>query len=102
MAYCCIVEGRDTQWNRANYLLTEVVLSDKYYKSRAVSITSKVGLTTDRDLSVLTVFKKHGVFYSYEIPEVTWYEPLYNISLHKICFIMSLGYHIFVFWDLFA
>ena len=27
------------------------------------------------------VNKKHGVFYTSDIPEVTWYEPLYNILL---------------------
>ena len=32
-----------------------------------------------RDLSVLTVLKKH-VFYFSKIPEVTWYELLYNNS----------------------
>ena len=45
-------KGRDTQWNRVNYLLTEVVQSDKYHKSRAVGVTSEDGLTTDQDLSV--------------------------------------------------
>ena len=55
-----------------------MIQSNKYYKSCAVGVTSEVGLTTDRDLSVLTVHKKHDVFYSSEIPEVTWYEPLYN------------------------
>ena len=64
--------------NRVNYLLTEVVQSDKYYKSRAVGVTSEVGLTTVRDLSVPYVLKKHDVFYTSAIPEVTWYEPLYN------------------------
>ena len=39
---------KDTQWNRVNYLLTQVVQYDKYYKSRAVGVTSEVGLTTDR------------------------------------------------------
>ena len=39
-------EERDTQWNRVNNLLTEVVQSNKY-KSRAVGVTSEVGLTTD-------------------------------------------------------
>ena len=43
-------EGRDAQWNRVNYLLTEVIQSNKYYKSRAVGDTSEVDLTTDRDL----------------------------------------------------
>ena len=38
----------------------------------------EVGLNTDRDLSVLTLLKKHDVFYSSDIPDVTWYEPLYN------------------------
>ena len=32
-----------------NYLLTEVVQSNEYYKSRAVGVTSKVSLTTDQD-----------------------------------------------------
>ena len=55
-----------------------MVQSNKYYKSRAVGVTSEVGLSTDRDLSVLPVLKKHDIFYSSEIPEVTWYELLYN------------------------
>ena len=46
--------------------------SNKYYKSRAVGVMSEVGLTTDRDLSVLPVLKKHDVFYSSKILEVTW------------------------------
>ena len=50
----------------------------KYYKSHTVGVVSEFSLTTDRDLSVLTVLKKHDVFYSSEMPEVTWYEPLYN------------------------
>ena len=33
-------------------LLTEVVQSNKYYKSRTIDVTSEVGLTTDRDFSV--------------------------------------------------
>ena len=63
-------------------------LSDKYYKSRAVGVTSEVGLTTDRRPSELSlcfsfyfpfsVLERHGVFYISMIPEVTWYEPLYN------------------------
>ena len=36
-----------------NYSLTEVVQSDKYYKSHAIGVTSEVGLATDRDLSEL-------------------------------------------------
>ena len=55
-----------------------MVQSKKYFKSRATGVTSEVGLTSDRDLSVLTVLKKYDVFYFSEIPEVTWYEPLYN------------------------
>ena len=46
--------------------------------SHAVGVTSEVVLTTDRDLSVPTVLKKHDVFYTSEIPEVMRYEPLYN------------------------
>ena len=37
-----------------------MIQSNKYYKSCAVGVTSEVGLTTDRDLSVLTVHKKHN------------------------------------------
>ena len=55
---------------RDNYLLTEVVQSNKYYKFRAVDVTSKVGRTTDQDLSVLAVLKKH-ISYSSEIPGIT-------------------------------
>ena len=54
---------------RVNYLLTEVVQSDKYYKSRAVGVTSEVGLTTDRDLSVPMCLKNTTSFKA--IPEVT-------------------------------
>ena len=68
---------------RVNYLLTAVVQSNKYHKSHTVGVTSEVGLTTDRDLSVLPMPKKHNVFYSLEIPEVMWYKPLYNISPQK-------------------
>ena len=33
------------------------------------------------------MLKKHDVFYTFEIPEVTWYEPLYNIMLKDPIFI---------------
>ena len=73
-------------------LLIEVVQSYKYNKSRAVSVTSEVGLTTERNLSELSVsccfflfvsfyfyvLKKHGGFYTSTISEVTCYEPVYN------------------------
>ena len=36
--------GKDTLRNRINYLLTQVVQSDTYYKSCAVGVTFKVGL----------------------------------------------------------
>ena len=29
-------------------------------------------------VSVSSVLEKHGIFYTSAIPEVTWYEPLYN------------------------
>ena len=45
-----------------SYLLTEVLQSHKYYKSCALSVTSKVGLTTDRDLSVLTCLRNTRSF----------------------------------------
>ena len=75
---CIVVRKRYTVKERVNYLLTEVVKSYKYHKSCAVGITSEDGLTTDRDLAELRVLKKHDVFYTSAIPEVTWYEPLYN------------------------
>ena len=78
-----------TQWNRVDYLLTEVVQSDKYHKSRAVSVMFMIGLTTDRDHSVMTVLRKHNVFYSSEVSEVTWYEPLFNTLINSISTIMS-------------
>ena len=59
-----------------SYLFTEVVQSNKYYKFCAVGVTSEVGLTIDRNLSVLTVLKKHDIIYSSEIPEVMRYEKL--------------------------
>ena len=70
-------------------LLTEVVQSDKYYKSRADGVTSEVGqLLTEIFHSFLSlcfsasvVFKKHGAFYTSAISEVTWYEPLYNTNV---------------------
>ena len=43
-------------------LWTEVVQSNKYYKSRAVGVTYEIGLTPDRVLSELTVLKKHDIF----------------------------------------
>ena len=46
-----MVRKRYTVKERVNYLLTEVVQSNKYYKSRAVGITSEVGLTTDQNLA---------------------------------------------------
>ena len=61
---------------------------------------------------VLTVLKKHNVFYSSKIPEIMWYEPQYN-SLHfyfLIIFVMfifmlsvldavtSLSLLFFMFW----
>ena len=42
-----MVRKRYTVKKRVNYLLTEVIQSNKYYKSRTVGVTSEVGLTTD-------------------------------------------------------
>ena len=50
-----------------------MVQSNTFYKSRTVGVTSEIGLTTDRDLAQLSVLKKHDVFYTTAIPEVTWY-----------------------------
>ena len=47
-----------------------MVESNKY-KSRAVGVSSEDGFTTDQDLSVPDVFKKHNVFYISAILEVT-------------------------------
>ena len=69
-----------------------MVQSKKYYKSRTVGVTSQVGLTTDRDLVEPSVLKKHDVFYTSTIPEVTWYEPLYNtISSPSISILSSVS-----------
>ena len=40
-----------------NYLSTEVIQSNKYYKSSAVGVTSEVGLTTGQDLLVSTCLR---------------------------------------------
>ena len=45
-----------------NYLLTEMVQSNKCYKSRVVSVTSKVGLTTDRELEELSCLRNTTSF----------------------------------------
>ena len=71
-----------------NYLLTEVVQTNKYHKFHAVGVMSEVGLTTDRDLSELSVLRKHNDFNSSEIPEVTWYKPLYNKYIERFLFHM--------------
>ena len=39
--------------NKVNYSLNQVLQYDLYYKSRAVGVTSEVGLTTDRRPSEL-------------------------------------------------
>ena len=78
---CIVVRKRYTVKLRVNYLSIEVVQSNKYYKSRAVSVTSEVGLTTDRDLAEPTCLRNTMSFYTSTIPEVTWYEPLYNNKL---------------------
>ena len=72
-----------------------MVQFNKYYKSCAVGVTSEVGLTTDRYLSVLTVLMKHDVFYLSEITEVTWYELLYNISPQTNLDIIFLFFRIY-------
>ena len=74
-----------------------MVQSKKYYKSCTVGVTSEVGLTTDRDLSELTVLKKYDVFYTSAIPEVTWYEPLHPPPkflkyVHRTSYFCLLGF----------
>ena len=59
-----------------------MVQSNIYYKSRAVGVTSEVGLTTDGDLAELYVLKKHDAFGTSTIPGVRWYEPLYYTHIH--------------------
>ena len=46
-----VVRKRYTVKWRVNYLLTEVVQSNKYYKSRVVGVMSEIVLTTDQDLA---------------------------------------------------
>ena len=48
---CIVVRKRYPVKKRVNYLLTQVVQSNKYYKSCTVGVTSEVGLTTDRNLA---------------------------------------------------
>ena len=55
-------QGRDTQWNRVNYLLTGVVQSNKYHKSCAMGVMSEVRLTADRDLLVPTCLRNTTFF----------------------------------------
>ena len=56
-----------------------MVQSNKFHKSYAVGVMSEVGLTTDQDLAEL-MLKKYIVFYTSVIPEVVWYESLYNTN----------------------
>ena len=58
-----------------------MVQSNKYYKSCTADVTSEVGLTTDRGLSEPACLRNTTFFYTSEIPEVTWYKPLYNTNI---------------------
>ena len=72
--------GRDTQWNRIKYLFTEEVQSNKYYKSRFVGCYVRSwSYYWPRTFST-NVIKKHDIFYTSEILEVTSYDPLYKRS----------------------
>ena len=50
--YCC---KEEIHCEIKSYLLTVVVQFNKYYKPRAIGVTSEVGLNTERDLSVLFI-----------------------------------------------
>ena len=51
-----LYHGKETIYSETvNYLLTQVVQSDKYYKSLAVGFMFKVGLITDRRPSELSL-----------------------------------------------
>ena len=41
-------------------------------------------------LLLLLLPKRHGIFYTSAIPEVTWYEPLYNGSKSILCKVLEL------------
>ena len=59
-----------------------MVQSNKYYKSRTGGVKSEVGLTNDerpfRAVSLLLFQLLLLLPRAYELPEVMWYEPLYN------------------------
>ena len=59
-----------------------MVQSDKYYKYHAVVLRLKLVYYWPRFFRavylLLSVLEKHSVFYTSAIPEVRWYEPLYN------------------------
>ena len=80
-----------SQWNKINHLLTQVVQSDKYDRSRAVGVTSEAGLTTDRcpfravslsaSASVCRAWETRRLLYFRDTGS-PWYEPLYNSPYH--------------------
>ena len=71
-----------------------MVQSDKYYKSRAVWVTSEVGLLLT-EIFQSSVCSTSLLLHSSEtqrllyaaIPEVTWYEPLYSINIGTSYFV---------------
>ena len=84
-------------------LLTEVVQSNEYYKSRAVSVMSEVGLTTDqhpfRAIFLLLLLSAYAAetlrLYTSAILEVMWYEKLYNTNY------LSVGIYIYIYTQLY-
>ena len=67
-----------------------MVHSNKYYKSRTIGVTSEVDLTTDRELTYLFLRDTR----SHVVLAIIQHLP-------RQMFNMSVGQHIFVFWDLF-
>ena len=79
---------------RVNYLLTEVVQSNKYYKSRAVGVTSEVGLTTSEILQNNRAQETRRLLY---LRDTRSHAVHYTISPHQ----KRKKINIIVFWDLF-
>ena len=68
---------------RANFFLVILIYLLKSLNSIKV-LTSEVGLNTDWDLAEPSCLR-NNVFYTSTIPEVMWYEPLYNKMIFKKC-----------------
>ena len=91
-----LYSGKETIHSETvDYLLTQVVQSDSYYKSLAVGVMSKVGLLLAEIFRVLLSFslfrlKRHGVSYTYAIQDVKWYKHNTTITICKL-YVLSVS-----------